>query len=77
MNQNDTVSLDLAKLGKSPTTNNETSRRKFLGQVGAALAGGAPPGPEPTVGGVESPLFDGGNAGADCTDGGTTCGLGS
>jgi hypothetical protein len=41
MNQNDTVSLDLAKLGKSPTTNHETSRRKFLGQVGAALAGGA------------------------------------
>ena len=46
MNQNDIVSAELAPpekgLPKSNATNNNgTSRRKFLGQVGAALAGGA------------------------------------
>ena len=46
MNQNDTVSAELAQPEKglpksNATTNNGTSRRKFLGQVGAALAGGA------------------------------------
>src|SRR5205809_2089309 len=46
MNQNDTVSAELAQSEKglsesNTTTNNGTSRRKFLGQVGAALAGGA------------------------------------
>jgi len=46
MNQNDTVSAELAQSEKgrfetNTTANNGTSRRKFLGQVGAALAGGA------------------------------------
>ena len=46
MNQNDVVSAELGPpekgLPKSNATNNNgTSRRKFLGQVGAALAGGA------------------------------------
>ena len=46
MNQSDIVSAELAPpekcLPKSNATNNNgTSRRKFLGQVGAALAGGA------------------------------------
>src|SRR5689334_8840708 len=46
MNQNDIVSVKLTQpekgLSKSYATRNErTSRRKFLGQVGAALAGGA------------------------------------
>ena len=46
MHQNDMVSAELAPPEKgfpksNTTSNNETSRRKFLGQVGAALAGGA------------------------------------
>src|SRR5260370_28083552 len=46
MNQNHTVSPELAQLEKGPlksniTTNKGTSRRNFLGQVGAALTGGA------------------------------------
>src|SRR5437660_6409133 len=46
MNQNDTRSNELAQSEKgrfetNTTANNGTSRRKFLGQVGAALAGGA------------------------------------
>src|SRR5215813_431373 len=46
MNQNDTVSAELPQPRKglpesNTTTNNGTSRRRFLGQVGAALAGGA------------------------------------
>ena len=46
MNQNDTLSTELAQPKKglpegNPTITNGTSRRKFLGQIGAALAGGA------------------------------------
>src|SRR5262250_3075330 len=46
MNQNNTVSAELAEpekgLPMSNTTKNKaTSRRKFLGQMGAAFAGGA------------------------------------
>src|SRR5437667_12836241 len=45
VNQNDTVCAELAQPEKgllkgNTTTNNGTSRRKFLGQVGAASAGG-------------------------------------
>src|SRR5882724_4726817 len=46
MHQNATLSAELAPPEKGPpesneTNNNGTSRRRFLGQVGAALAGGA------------------------------------